>query len=113
MHFFYSLDGCFSRTIDTLVHRRPKNLNHLIGDASVSECFSYGTQRSILIWGMESSEEKRSHATSDASSQVELDRDASQRITLEATILPEVDDFRLAGKPLTKGAQRSTYAKQK
>lgn len=61
---------------------------------------------------MESSEEKRSHATSDASSQVELDKDASQRITLEETILPEVDDFLLAGKPLAKGAQRSTYAKQ-
>ena len=87
-------------------------MNHLIGDASVSECFSYGTQRSIVIWSMESSEEKRSHATSDASSQVELDKDASQRITLEETILPEVDDFRLAGKPLAKGAQRSTYAKQ-
>ena len=88
-------------------------MNHLIGAASVSECFSYGTQRSIVIWGMESSEEKRrSHATSDASSQVELDKDASQRITLEETILPEVDDFRLAGKPLAKGAQRSTYAKQ-
>ena len=61
---------------------------------------------------MESSEEKRSHSRSDASSQVEMDTDASQRITLEATILPEVDDFRLAGKPLAKGAQRSTYAKQ-
>ena len=48
----------------------------------------------------------------DASSQVQLDKDASQRITLEETILPEVDDFRLAGKPLAKGAQRSTYAKQ-
>lgn len=62
---------------------------------------------------MESSEEKPSHTTSDASIQVELDKDASQRITLEATILPEVDDFRLASKPLAKGAQRSTYAKQK
>ena len=61
---------------------------------------------------MESSEEKRSHSRSDASSQVEMDTDASQRITLEATILPEVDDFRLAGKPLAKDAQRSTYAKQ-
>ena len=61
---------------------------------------------------MESSEEKRSHSRSDASSQVELHKDASQRITLEATVLPEVDDFRLAGKPLAKGAQRSTYAKQ-
>ena len=87
-------------------------MNHLIGDASVSECFSYGTQRSIVIWGMESSEEKRSHSRSDASSQVEMDTDVSQRITLEATILPEVDDFRLAGKPLAKGAQRSTYVKQ-